>query len=53
MTEPLPVVYPLDAENSFGAVAYIIRRLIKDKLIPPVLLGRRQYRGLDYRGREY
>lgn len=36
--EPLPVVYLLDAEYSFGAVAYTIRRLIKDNLIPPVLL---------------
>ncbi len=34
----LPVVYLLDAEYSFGAVAYTIRRLIKDGLIPPVLL---------------
>jgi predicted alpha/beta superfamily hydrolase len=38
MTDPLPVVYLLDAEYSFGAVAYIIRRLVKDELIPPVLL---------------
>lgn len=36
--DPLPVVYLLDAEYSFGAVAYAIRRLIKDNLIPPVLL---------------
>ncbi|MEE9168366.1 MAG: alpha/beta hydrolase-fold protein, partial [bacterium] len=38
MKDPIPVVYLLDAEYSFGAMAYIIRRLIKDKLIPPVLL---------------
>jgi len=38
MKEPIPVVYLLDAEYSFGAVAYTIRRLIKDNLIPPVLL---------------
>jgi predicted alpha/beta superfamily hydrolase len=38
MTNPIPVVYLLDAEYSFGAIAYTIRRLIKDKLIPPVLL---------------
>jgi predicted alpha/beta superfamily hydrolase len=38
MTDPLPVVYLLDAEYSFGAAAYIVRRLIKDGLIPPVLL---------------
>jgi enterochelin esterase-like enzyme len=39
MKDPVPVVYLLDAEYSFGAVAYTIRRLIKDGLIPPVLLG--------------
>jgi len=38
MSQPLPVVYLLDAEYSFGAVAYTIRRLIKDSLIAPVLL---------------
>jgi predicted alpha/beta superfamily hydrolase len=38
MSQPLPVVYLLDAEYSFGAVAYTIRRLIKDSLIVPVLL---------------
>jgi predicted alpha/beta superfamily hydrolase len=38
MTDSLPVVYLLDAEYSFGAVAYAIRRLVKDSLIPPVLL---------------
>lgn len=38
MEDPIPTVYLLDAEYSFGAVAYIIRRLIKDNLIPPVLL---------------
>jgi predicted alpha/beta superfamily hydrolase len=38
MPGPLPVVYLLDAEYSFGAVAYAIRRLVKDGMIPPVLL---------------
>ncbi len=33
-----PVVYVLDAEYNFGCVAYITRRLIKSKDIPPVLL---------------
>jgi predicted alpha/beta superfamily hydrolase len=33
-----PVVYVLDAEYNFGCVAYIARRLIKNKDIPPVLL---------------
>jgi hypothetical protein len=40
-TDRLPVVYLLDAEYAFGAVAYIVRRLVKDALIPPVLLGAR------------
>lgn len=31
MKDPMPAVYLLDAEYSFGAVAYIIRRLVKDK----------------------
>jgi predicted alpha/beta superfamily hydrolase len=38
MMDFLPVVYLLDAEYSFGAVAYAIRRMVKDSLIPPVLL---------------
>ena len=38
MSDSLPVVYLLDAEYSFGAVAYAIRRMVKDSLIPPVLL---------------
>jgi predicted alpha/beta superfamily hydrolase len=33
-----PVVYVLDAEYNFGCVAYIARRLVKNKDIPPVLL---------------
>lgn len=33
-----PVVYVLDAEYNFGCVAYITRRLVKNKDIPPVLL---------------
>ncbi len=33
-----PVIYVLDAEYNFGCVAYIARRLIKNKDIPPVLL---------------
>jgi len=37
-TDSLPVVYLLDAEYSFGAVAYTVRRLVKDSLIPPVLV---------------
>jgi predicted alpha/beta superfamily hydrolase len=37
-TEALPVVYLLDAEYSFGGVAYIVRRLIKDELIPPMVV---------------
>jgi predicted alpha/beta superfamily hydrolase len=33
-----PAIYVLDAEYNFGCVAYIARRLIKNKDIPPVLL---------------
>jgi predicted alpha/beta superfamily hydrolase len=33
-----PVIYVLDAEYNFGCVAYIARRLIKNKDIPSVLL---------------
>jgi predicted alpha/beta superfamily hydrolase len=37
-SERYPVIYVLDAEYNFGCVAYIARRLIKNKDIPPVLL---------------
>lgn len=37
-TDRYPVVYVLDAEYNFGCVAYIARRLIKNKDIPKVLL---------------
>jgi predicted alpha/beta superfamily hydrolase len=33
-----PVIYLLDAEYSFGCVAYVARRLIKGKEIPPVIV---------------
>ena len=33
-----PVLYILDAETNFGAVSYIVQRLIKDKLIPEILV---------------
>lgn len=33
-----PVLYVTDAETNFGGVSYIVQRLIKDKLIPPILL---------------
>lgn len=33
-----PVLYILDAETNFGGVSYIVQRLIKDKLIPEILL---------------
>jgi len=38
-TDRYPVVYVLDAEYNFGCVAYIARRLIKNKDIPKVLLA--------------
>ncbi len=33
-----PVLYVLDAEVNFGGVSYIIQRLIRDELIPRILL---------------
>ncbi len=33
-----PVLYVLDAETNFGGVSYIVQRLIKDKLIPEILI---------------
>ena len=33
-----PVLYVLDAETNFGGVSYIVQRLIKDQLIPEILL---------------
>jgi len=33
-----PVLYVLDAETNFGGVSYIVQRLIKDKLIPEILV---------------
>ncbi|MEO1518903.1 MAG: alpha/beta hydrolase-fold protein [Bacteroidota bacterium] len=33
-----PVLYVMDAETNFGGVSYIVQRLIKDKLIPEILV---------------
>ncbi|NQX91885.1 MAG: alpha/beta hydrolase [Flavobacteriales bacterium] len=33
-----PVLYVTDAETNFGGVSYIVQRLIKDKLIPEILV---------------
>ncbi len=33
-----PVIYLLDAEYSFGCVAYVVRRLIKGREIPPAIV---------------
>ncbi|MEO0472381.1 MAG: alpha/beta hydrolase-fold protein [Bacteroidota bacterium] len=33
-----PVLYVIDAETNFGGVSYIVQRLIKDRLIPKVLV---------------
>ncbi|GAB5557928.1 MAG: alpha/beta hydrolase-fold protein [Schleiferiaceae bacterium] len=33
-----PVLYVLDAETNFGGVSYIVQRLIKDGLIPEILV---------------
>ncbi|MEM7582085.1 MAG: alpha/beta hydrolase-fold protein [Acidobacteriota bacterium] len=37
-TERYSVLYVLDAETNFGAVSYIVQRLIKDRLIPETLV---------------
>ncbi|WP_271784595.1 alpha/beta hydrolase [Aquimarina algiphila] len=46
-SEKYPVLYVLDAETNFGGVSYIVQRLIKDKLIPKVLIVGIAY-GTDY-----
>ena len=33
-----PVLYVIDAETNFGGVSYIVQRLIKDQLIPEILV---------------
>lgn len=33
-----PVLYVIDAETNFGGISYIVQRLIKDQLIPEVLV---------------
>lgn len=33
-----PVLYVIDAETNFGGVSYIVQRLMKDKLIPEILV---------------
>ncbi|MEL6590718.1 MAG: alpha/beta hydrolase-fold protein [Bacteroidota bacterium] len=43
-----PVLYVLDAETNFGGVSYIVQRLIKDKLIPEILVVGIAY-NTDYR----
>jgi len=44
---PYPVLYATDAETNFGGVAYIVQRLIKDELIPPLIVVGIAY-GTDY-----
>ena len=43
-----PVLYILDAETNFGGVSYIVQRLIKDQLIPEILVVGIAY-DTDYR----
>ena len=43
-----PVLYITDAETNFGGVGYIVQRLMKDKLIPPIIVVGIAY-GTDYR----
>lgn len=42
-----PVLYVTDAETNFGGVGYIVQRLMKDKLIPPMIVVGIAY-GTDY-----
>lgn len=44
---PYPVLYVTDAETNFGGTTYIVQRLIKDELIPEVLVVGVAY-GTDY-----
>ncbi|WP_075341917.1 alpha/beta hydrolase [Tenacibaculum agarivorans] len=37
-TKRYPVLYVIDAETNFGGISYIVQRLIKDKLIPEILV---------------
>ncbi|MDA0194070.1 MAG: alpha/beta hydrolase-fold protein [Bacteroidetes bacterium] len=37
-TDSYPVLYVTDAETNFGGTSYIVQRLIKNKLIPPILV---------------
>ncbi|MBZ0114845.1 MAG: hypothetical protein K8J08_20460 [Thermoanaerobaculia bacterium] len=45
--ENYPVLYVLDAETNFGGVTYIVQRLIKDRILPPMLVVGVAY-GVDY-----
>ena len=45
--EKYPVLYVIDAETNFGGISYIVQRLIKDKLIPKILVVGIAY-GTDY-----
>lgn len=40
-----PLLIILDAEVNFGAVSYIVQRLVKDKLIPEIIVVGIAYRG--------
>jgi predicted alpha/beta superfamily hydrolase len=44
---PYPVLYATDAETNFGGIAYIVQRLTKDELMPPVIVVGIAY-GTDY-----
>ena len=46
-TQTYPVLYVIDAETNFGGVGYIVQRLIKDRLIPPLIVVGVAY-GTDY-----
>lgn len=47
-TQTYPVLYVTDAETNFGGIGYIAQRLMKDKLIPPMIVVGVAY-GTDYK----
>ncbi len=38
LNKKYPVLYVIDAETNFGGISYVVQRLIKDKLIPEILV---------------
>lgn len=47
-SQSYPTLYITDAETNFGGISYIVQRLVKDKLIPPMIVVGIAY-GTDYK----